>query len=326
MVAARQALDSVFGNSETAVDEDVVDRHQPPGEHLLARPGRLKALAGRRGRISVAAINEFAKLGLVEGRIEVSGQDPGDADPRCWQALECFFPAIDAHVRGLGMHGNYAQPPAVREDDHGAGHAEEEVRLVREGSEREASVEAGAMAFGLRHQYGMWEAATNPVPVQFPGERWGQLLDAEEVGAVAIDQSNQGARIGGAQLDVGREHGERLVIDWRLDFTANRSRQNDDCETCRCDCSDGRRSPIAQRYGDAGDQQRCDRGVGGEPHQRCQRTSALQSKGADKRPKGDRNHRHPDQPVASRPRCLNGHRLGPPRRAGGYGGSPRSIE
>ena len=202
------------------------------------------------------------------------------------------------------MHGDEAQSPAVREDHRGAWHANAEVRLVRERGQGVACVEAAAAAPRLRHQHRVREPAGDAGTAQAAGKRGGQLLDAEQVGAVAVDQRDQGARVGGAEVDVGREHRERLVVLRPRDFATDRPRQDRRREVDRRDRGDRCRRPVAQRDGDARDQQRRDRGVGREPHQRGQPISTLQPEGADDRPEGNRDRRSPDRPVAPRARPL----------------------
>lgn len=276
----------------------MVDRHQAPGEDLAARPGRLQALPGCRTRIPVAAADEVAELRLVEAGVEVSAQDPGNPTAARRQALQPFPPARDAHRRWLGVHRDEAQLPAAREGDHGAWHAEEEARLVRERSQRKAGVEAPTTALGSRHHHRVTEPVTNAISAKLLRKRWGQLLDAEQVRVVSIDQLEQRMRIGAAKLNIGREHGERLVAGCRLGFGADRSRQDGGGETGCCNGADDCGGPVAQGDRYTREKQRGDCRIGREPHQRGQRGPALQSEDADGCPQRERNRRYPDQPVS----------------------------
>jgi hypothetical protein len=115
----------------------------------------------------------------------------------------------------------------------------------------------------------------------------------------AVDKTDQGLRIGAADVDVGGENGQRLVPRRIRRFAADRPRQDHDCQAEHRQRGQCRRGPVAQRHCDPGDEQRRDRDVGSEGHHRHQRVTALEAKEADHGPDQDRYDRCPYPPVAA---------------------------
>src|SRR5437016_72679 len=75
VVAAGYREDGVAGDRDPAVGQYVVDRHPRQGR-AGERPGTDQAAPGGVGRVPVAGRDQPPQVGVVEGAVEVAGQDP----------------------------------------------------------------------------------------------------------------------------------------------------------------------------------------------------------------------------------------------------------
>ncbi|HET7511053.1 MAG TPA: hypothetical protein VFJ65_12485 [Solirubrobacterales bacterium] len=118
----------------------------------------------------------------------------------------------------------------------------------------------------------------------------------------AVDQGDERVGVGAAVVDVGGQHPQRLAAFDRDQVAPHRPRQHDRRQAQGRQPGDRRRGPVTERGGDAGNEERSHRHVGGEGHHRSQREAIVDAEQAQQRPYGKRSDRDPDQPVAPRPR------------------------
>ena len=216
----------------------------------FAREGRLQALAGDGAGVAVAAVEQVAELRLVEGRVEVAGQDPGGAAAGRGKRGERFFPAADAARLGRDRDGRRRPAPGARRaaSTRPAACGRRSESRPRQLAQRQARVEAGAGG-ALAHL----DQRVGQQPLPRPACR--SLRAKLGVSSSTLSRSGwrrstratRASRVGGAVVDVGGEHAEGLVAGGADGAVADRPRQDRGGEAKGRDRGDRRGRPVAQR-------------------------------------------------------------------------------
>ena len=222
------------------------DRRGPRGQ------GRLEALAGDVAGVAVAAVDDVAQLGLVEGGVEVAGQDPGRAVAGRRQALQRLFPVRSWPLGGSdgrrrsGRDRRGVAPPRHAESS-GARHAEASVRA--RSSAVTSAGEAGAAGVGGHRAASVSGAGgVDRRRGQLAREARRQLLDAEQVRAEGGRPGRPGRR--GRRCHGGRWPRARSSVSGRAGvagFAADRPRQDRGREAERRQRGNRGGGPVAQR-------------------------------------------------------------------------------
>jgi hypothetical protein len=240
------------------------DRRPRPERRDEALPGRVRG-------VGEALADQPAQWGVVEGGVEVAGDDADLAVRRGRRDLAEVVPpsrGVRAERRGW-VRGRQAYGCGARHLEVRAHHGERRGSPIGQLRQRVSGVEAAALGAAARIDHAVRQQPLQTGLVEPVGGRRGELLHAEDVRAGAADQVDQARVTGLPELQVGGEDPQSRAGRVRP-ASAEGAGQHDAGEHRGDGRRDPEREPVA---GERGDRERDDdtrRDVRNDGHRRDQ--------------------------------------------------------
>ena len=266
MIGAGQLVDRGGQHGAARVDQDVVDGQQAAMAGPRC-PGRQQAVASLAGGVRVTLLQQQAELRVVQGRVEIPGQDRRRFARRRKQR-ELGAPAggrIDL-PRGRGRAGVHAdEPDGLRRRDVKPGRGPRSGRRGLLLAQRIAGVDAvPARAAGHRIGHLMREQPRDPGRLEPADRVHREFLQEQHVGAGPVGQLDHRVGGGPAHEQVRGQHPQRRAVPGRLG-PRQRARRDGRGERAR-GCRRGDAGTVAAQQQRAG--QRTGGGLRGKRQQR----------------------------------------------------------